>query len=209
MMHVYDISWPIMPTMTAYKDKQVVQIVASKTFAEHGARESLITLSSHTGTHIDAPAHFLQHGMTIDEQGPTVATGVAHVVDMMHVDMIDAAALASVELHKHTIILFKTKNSLKDSCAPFDTQFVYITADAAQMLVDADVQAVGIDYLGIERNQQDHATHRLLLQQGIAIIEGLRLHHVPAGTYFLCCLPLNIVGCDGAPARAILFQQSL
>lgn len=207
-MKVYDISWPIMPTMTAYKNKQVVAIESTKSFAEHGVRESIISLGSHTGTHIDAPAHFIADGMTVDQMGALAAVGPAHVIDMMHVNgAITADTLANIQFEPQQIVLFKTKNSLKEVCDPFDPEFVYIDATAAQTLVTAGVRAVGIDYLGIERNQPDHATHTLLMQAGCTIIEGLRLRDVPVGTYFLCCLPLALIGCDGAPARALLFES--
>lgn len=207
-MKVYDISWPIMPTMTAYKNKQVVTIERTKNFAEHGVRESIITLGSHTGTHIDAPSHFIADGMTIDQIGALAAVGEAQIIDMMHVEgAITAEMLTNVHLEPQQIVLFKTKNSLIDVCEPFDPAFVYIDTTAAQALVTAGVRAVGIDYLGIERNQPDHATHTLLMQAGCTIIEGLRLRDVPVGIYFLCCLPLAVIGCDGAPARALLFEN--
>jgi arylformamidase len=206
-MKVYDISWPITPTMTAYKNKQVVDIKETKNFAEHNVRESIITLGSHTGTHIDAPSHFVADGMSIDQIGALAAVGPAQVIDMMHVEgAITADMLTNIHLEPQQIVLFKTKNSLKEIDEPFDQNFVYIDASAAQALITAGVRAVGIDYLGIERNQPDHATHILLLQAGCTIIEGLRLREVPIGTYFLCCLPLAIIGCDGAPARALLFE---
>jgi arylformamidase len=207
-MQVYDISWPISSAMTAYKDKHVVAIQQVKRFEEHGARESVITISSHSGTHIDAPSHFVADGMTIDQIGPLAGVGPAHIIDMMHVEgAITAAILEQITLEPEHIILFKTRNSLKAPDAPFDPNFVYVDASAAAVLVAAGVRGVGIDYLGIERNQPDHPTHALLLQAGCTIIEGLRLHDVPAGCYFLCCLPLAVIACDGAPARAVLFEN--
>lgn len=204
-MNIYDISWPIFNGMTAYKDRSVVEIKPTKTFEKDGVRESLITLGSHTGTHIDAPAHFLKDGRTLEEMNPLLCVGPALVIDMTHVEgCITAADLQAINLGPRKIVLFKTKNSAHKVEDPFDPNFIYVDASAARVLVQQHVQAVGVDYLGIERSQPDHETHRALLEYEIPIIEGLRLNHVPAGEYFIWCLPLNIPGIDGVPARAVL-----
>ncbi len=104
----------------------------------------------------------------------------------------------------NSIVLFKTKNSLLECDALFNPVFIFLAPDAAQLLVEKQVKAVGIDYLGIERGQPDHATHVTLLAKNIPIIEGLRLKDIKAGSYFLCCLPLAIQGLEAAPARAVL-----
>jgi len=100
--------------------------------------------------------------------------------------------------------LFKTKNSALKNNAPFDPEFIYLDKTGAKYCVEQKIKAVGIDYLGIERNQPGHETHALLLENNIGIIEGLRLAHAEADQYFLICLPLLIPGADASPARAIL-----
>ena len=207
-MTIYDISWPISPYMTAYKDKKTVTFNWTKEFEQDHVRESIITLSSHSGTHIDAPAHFLREGAPINHVSITTFSGPCTIFDMTHVhEAISHNDLASLPINKETIILFKTKNSSLEPTAPFNPQFVYLDASGAAYLAEKQIQAVGIDYLGIERNQPNHETHTTLMNNNIAIIEGLRLDHVTPGSYFLWCTPLAIVGLEAAPARAVLIQE--
>ncbi len=193
--------------MTAYKNRSSVQIEQVKKFERDEVREALLTLSTHTGTHVDAPAHFIKTGSTTDQVALTSTIGPCVVIDMTHcIDAINRDDLVAVDdqLSRDIIVLCKTRNSRRAATETFDPLFVYLTADAAAYLVERMVRAVGIDYLGIERNQSGHETHIQLLSAGIGIIEGLRLEHVNSGSYFLWCLPLLIVGADGAPARAVL-----
>lgn len=207
-MKVIDISWPISAEMTAYKDRKVVQLDAIKAFEKDGVRESIITIGSHTGTHIDAPSHFLKDGKTIDKIVLEKFIGECSVLDLSDVvDAITADHLSMYEIAPDDIILLKTMNSDYQPTDPFLKDFVYLDASGAQYLADQGVRAVGVDYLGIERNQPEHDTHTLLLQEEIPIIEGLRLAHVQEGYYSFICLPLAVQGIDGAPARAILFAQ--
>ena len=209
-MNYIDISWPISSDMTAYKDRSVVRIIPTKNFEHDAVRESLITLGSHTGTHIDAPAHFIVDGVTTDALSLDATVGPCVVIDMTHcVDVITYADLiaSGAHLEQGSRILFKTRNSVHKPTDPFDPDFVYIDRQAAEYLSELKLQSVGIDYLGIERNQKGHETHIALLSAGVVIIEGLRLEAVTAGDYFLYCLPLALVGTDGAPARAILVKQ--
>lgn len=204
---IIDISWPISQNMTAYKDKKVVVVTHTKTWEADKAREALITLGTHTGTHVDAPPHFMQNGPTIDRLDLATLIGRCTVFDMTHIDdCIKADDLKDLAILEDQIILFKTKNSALDPNAPFNPQFIYLNRSGAQLLAAQNVRAVGIDYLGIERGQQGHETHLCLLEKNIPIIEGLRLDHVPAGGYFFCCLPLALDGLEAAPARAILMQ---
>jgi arylformamidase len=207
---IIDISWPISPTMTAYKNKQTVVFTPIKTFETDKARESLISMSTHAGTHVDAPYHFLQQGITIDNFDLNSLVGPCKVIDLSHCDeKITAADLEKQSINQGDRILLKTKNSKNEASAPFNPNFVYLAADAAQYLASKKILTVGIDYLGIERAQPNHETHRVLFENNITIIEGLRLDHVQAGTYFLCCLPLKLQGLDAAPARAILLGTNL
>ena len=191
--------------MTEYKDRRVVELQATKVFERDGARESLITLGSHTGTHVDSPAHFIKNGLSIEQVPLSSLIGPCQVIDMTACDGVIAASdLSHCTLAAHARVLFKTKNSFLDANASYNVAFTYLAADAAAWLVKQGVMAVGIDYLGIERSQPDHKTHELLLSNNIAVIEGLRLAAVVPGDYFLICLPLRIDGLDAAPARAVL-----
>lgn len=207
-MNIIDISWPITDGMTEYKDRKTVYITTIKSFAQDQVRESTLTLHTHTGTHIDAPAHFLHDGNTIDQISLSHYIGTCSVVDFTTVDQaITAEELKKITIEPEAIVLFKTKNSRLKTDKPFDPNFVYLDASAATLLVEKKVKSVGIDYLGIERNQPTHITHKILLQNNIGIIEGLRLEHVQPGSYFLCCLPIALVGLDAAPARAVLLES--
>lgn len=204
---IIDISWPVCEGMTAYKDRKVVAITHTKTWEQDQAREALITLGTHTGTHVDAPPHFMEHGVTIDQLDLSKLVGPCTVIDMSHVDdHIGMDDLKNIEIQPDQIILFKTKNSVLESNASFNATFIYVHQSAAAFLAEKNVRAVGIDYLGIERGQPCHETHLRLLEKNIPIIEGLRLAQVQPGEYFFCCLPLALQGLEGAPARAILMQ---
>jgi arylformamidase len=205
---IIDISWPLSAQTTAYKDKKVIQFHATKTFAADKARETLLTLGSHSGTHVDAPSHFLEQGSTLDAYRLEQLVGPCLVVDVTHVqEKITKDYIQHIGIKAGYRVLFKTRNSLLDATAPFDPQFVYLDASAAEFLVTLGIVAVGIDYLGIERNQPERHTHLAFLRNNIPIIEGLRLAHVQTGEYFLSCLPLACVGLDGAPARAVLIEN--
>jgi arylformamidase len=204
-MNLIDISWPLSPEMTAYKDRTVVEFTATKTYDQDGVRESVIRLGAHSGTHIDAPAHFLSAGTTVDQLALMTINGPCTVIDCTTVtDCITAQFLQTQSINRDDRILLKTRNSFLAHNNRFNSTFVYLDALAAAYLVQCGIQAVGIDYLGIERAQPGHETHSTLMHNGITIIEGLRLAHVNAGPYELICLPLAIVELEAAPARAVL-----
>jgi len=206
-MKVIDISWPITPKATEYKDKETIIFEEIKTFEHDRVRESKMTFISHTGTHIDSPSHFIKDGKTIDQMSLSRCIGACNVLDLMQVaDSIGMQDLKSFAINPGDIVLLKTKNSLCKADDPFSYDFIYLDEGGANYLVDRGVRAVGIDYLGIERGQSDHPTHKALMKNDVAIIEGLRLEHVAPGEYFFCCLPMFLVGLDAAPARAVLIE---
>lgn len=206
-MKIYDISWQISSAITGYKDKKVVNFHPAKSFYADGVRETTITMSAHTGTHVDAPSHFARDGKTIDQIELSSMVGKAKVFDMSAVsDGITRDHLENLQIDAGDIVLFKTVNSAMQAIDKFKPNFIFLEVSGAQLLVDRKVRAVGIDYLGIERGQLDHLTHNLLFKHDITIIEGLRLQDIPQGTYFLCCLPLYTIGIEAAPARAILIE---
>jgi arylformamidase len=205
---IIDISWPISPTMTSYKNNKPVIFTRLKDFASDGVRDANIQLNTHAGTHIDAPAHFLATGKTIDQVPLESLIGNAVVIDLTNVQ----EAITDLDLQKHVfassdIILLKTKNSALSTQATFDFKFVSLAPSGATLLATRGVKAVGIDYLGIERNQPNHETHTILLKKEIPIIEGLRLDQAEPGRYQFYCLPIAIMGLEAAPARAILIKN--
>jgi len=207
-MKIIDISWPISVATTGYKDKKSVIILDNKSFDRDNARDTMLTLSSHTGTHVDAPSHFLRDGKTIDEMDLSKLIGKCRVIDLSTAeDQITGAHLENHEINAGDIVLLKTTNSLQQPTDKFNPHFIYLGVGGANYLAEKKVKAVGIDYLGIERGNPDHETHTTLFHANIAVVEGLRLGHVNPGVYDFICLPLNVIGTEAAPAIAILIAK--
>ncbi len=171
---------------------------------------SQLELGAHTGTHMDAPVHFVRGGTGIDDMPVDTAIGPARVIPISDRESIKVEELAGHDIQPGERILFKTYNS--ECCWDTDSfveDFVYLSAPAAEYLVERGVRLVGIDYLSVGGFQADgEETHQALLNAGIWIIEGLDLKHVLPGRVELVCLPLRIAGGDGAPARALVRQLS-
>lgn len=170
---------------------------------------SLIDMGAHTGTHMDAPAHFVRGGIGIDTMPLGTAIGSARVIAIDDPESIKPDALLRHRIRHGERILFKTANSAR--CWDRDgfvEDFVYISAAAAEYLAERQVRLVGIDYLSVGGFSADgRETHQALLNAGIWIIEGLNLARVHPGRVELICLPLKIAGADGAPCRAIVRQM--
>lgn len=206
-MKIIDISWPLTENMTQYKDVELFTATHITT-PTSGAMETHISICSHTGTHVDAPAHFIADGKTIDQISLEKLLGACRVIDLTNVqEKISHTDIEPHDIKQDEIVLFKTTNSFINPLDRFNYAFVYITHDAALYLASKKIKALGFDYLGIERNQPDHPSHKALMVAGIPIIEGLRLMNVNAGSYFFCCMPLLLPGSDAAPARAILIED--
>ena len=168
-----------------------------------------MSLSAHTGTHMDAPRHFVRDGKTMEALPLTAVMGPCRVIAIKHQSVITAAELAPHKLKRGERVLFKTRNSTRSwrlaGKSIFDENFVYIPADTARFLVEKGVQTVGVDYLSVGGYKKDGVEcHQIMLGAEIWIIEGLDLSKVKPGKYELVCLPLKITGADGAPARAVL-----
>jgi arylformamidase len=162
--------------------------------------------SAHIGTHMDAPRHFLAHGHGMESMPIEAVIGPARVIAIQDSDLIRVRELDQHHLRPGERILFKTRNSdhlWKTN--DFHEQFVHIPQDTAAYLAGLKVRTIGVDYLSVGGYETDSAeTHQALLSAGIWLIEGLNLQHVEPGEYQLVCLPLKLVGSDGAPARAVL-----
>jgi arylformamidase len=204
---LYDISMPIYPGMPVYKNKpeKQPQIRTVQDFTTHTVFESRVDLDVHTGTHVDSPLHMLPEGGTMQTIPLERLVGPCRVLDLSHVNGgITKNDLEPYNIRNGERVLFKTKNSIQNE---FDPEFVYLAEDGARYLVETGVQLVGIDALGIERNQQGHPTHKQLFHAGIVIVEGLRLQDVPEGTYFLVAAPIKLVDTEAAPARVLLIED--
>ncbi|HMC56496.1 MAG TPA: cyclase family protein [Gemmatimonadaceae bacterium] len=173
---------------------------------------SVLSLGAHSGTHVDAPMHFVRDGMTIDRIPIEPFVGPARVIDVPDsVQAIDAAVLGRYSWRGAERVLFRTRSSVRGwmSSSTFHRDFAYIAPDAAQLLADAGVRLVGIDYISAEQfGAAAPLAHRTLLGRNIPIVEGLVLVDVPAGDYDLVVLPIKVAGREGAPARAILRPRS-
>lgn len=205
-MRVLDISVPNGPGQHVYPGDPEPRIDSVRKI-ENGdvANLSLLTMGSHTGTHVDAPYHFIKDGARLGQVSMDRMVGEALVADLRGRTQVDAAALKDVPLRAGDILLCLTDNSARWSAPSFQRDFTFITKDAADQLVERGVKAVGIDYLSIEQfGSPDFPVHRRLLGEGIFVIEGLDLGAVIPGRYTLVCLPLKFPELDGAPARAVL-----
>lgn len=164
-----------------------------------------ITMGAHSGTHVDAPYHFLADGATVEQLPLEILMGKARVVEISAREKIERSDLETLDLRDDLRVLIKTRMSGQLRVAHFQEDFVYLTPDAATYLVQAGIKLVGIDYLSVEQfGSHDFAAHHALLGAGVVIIEGLDLSQVEPGEYEMACLPLRLVGADGSPARVVL-----
>lgn len=163
-------------------------------------------MSAHTGTHMDAPLHFVPNSPTMEAMPIDATVGPARVIRIAHPTAIHRAEIEPFAIQPGERILFRTANSDLDwGNLPFNEDFIYIARDAAEYLAECGVRSVGVDYLSVGGFKQDSVeTHVALLGKGIWVMEGLVLGCVEPGDYDLVCLPLKWVGAEGAPARAIL-----
>jgi len=162
-----------------------------------------LKFSAHTGTHMDAPLHFVNNGESIDNLPLTATIGPARLLQIEHPEFITAEELTRYDIQPGERILFKTRHYWDSP--DFVTKFVHVNVAAARHLVERKVQTIGIDYLSIGAYEGDGVeTHQILLGAGVWVIEGLHLTHLEPGNYELICLPLKILGGDGAPARAVV-----
>lgn len=211
-MQIFDISLTISPNMPIWPGDPLIELELIDSI-DGGALANVSRLSAsvHIGTHIDAPHHFMNDGRTVEQLPLEVLTGPCYVAQLPDgVEVITAEALDGISLPKDVKrILFGTSNSRfwsRDE-TEFQKDFVAVTEDGAQWLVDHGLQLVGVDYLSVAPYGDAVPTHRILLQAGVIVVEGLDLSAVPRGFYDLYCLPLKLLGAEGAPARAILIRR--
>jgi arylformamidase len=205
---VWDVSVRDRPGMHVYPGDPALEVTQIRAIARGDAANlTHLALGAHTGTHVDAPAHFLPDAPTLEQVPLDRMVGDASVLDLRGRRFIDAAALRPHAIQTGDIVLFKTDNSALWERDGFQEGFTYLTRDAAELLVELGVKTIGMDYLSIEQfGSRDFEVHKILLGAGVLIIEGLDLRAIGAGPYGLACLPLNLQGVDGAPARAVLMR---
>ena len=210
-MQIHDISLPISESLVVWPGDPPVRIT-QPLHLDRGdeATVSHLDMGAHTGTHVDAPAHFVPGGSGIDALDLNALVGPALVVHALEADALSADVLATLPIPSGTErVLFRTRNSelWARGERAFQEGFVAITEDGARWLIERGARLVGVDYLSVAPFDDVTPTHRALLQAGIVPLEGLNLSGIEPGVYQLVCLPLKIVGSDGAPARTILIEQ--
>jgi arylformamidase len=210
-MRIYDVSVRLSEATPTYPGDPGIEIRSWKSLADgDSANVSLLHMGAHAGTHVDAPAHFIEGAGRVESLSLEALIGEAQVVEVPeNITSIDAGFAAANCQPGRERILFKTRNSnfWSGEDHVFHTDFTHIDLSAAEYLVSQGAKLVGIDYLSIERFKSEmYEIHLALLSKGIVILEGLDLREVVAGIYELICLPLRIAGGsgDGSPVRAVL-----
>lgn len=200
-----DVSVTVRPDMPIYTGNPGVVVELTKSISRGDpANVSYLKLGAHTGTHVDAPRHFIPEGEDASELSLEPLVGPCAVVDATaEPGPLGRAVVASLDIPAGVErVLLKTSNSALWERDTFESNFVRLNAEGANELVERGIRLVGIDYLSVG----DPDAHLVLLRAGVGVIEGLDLRGVDRGDYFLVCLPLKIAGSDGAPARALLWS---
>ena len=209
-VETYDISVglgeesPVYPGDVPYSKETTSTIAAGANY-----NLSAIRLSAHSGTHIDAPAHYIEGAKTLDMYPLERFILTAHVIFIEDDESIESDMLKHADIKAGEAVLFKTHNSVSGlyKSDTFSERFVYLSKEAAKLCVDLGISLVGIDYISIERYGDDDApVHHMLLKNDVLILEGINLNKVPSGRYMLAALPLKIKNLEAAPARAILLR---
>lgn len=203
---IYDISLTIHPGMVVWPGDVKVKSNISKS-TERGDFYNLSQwqMSAHTGTHIDAPLHFIRGAPGIDSIDLEILLGKARLFQLPEVKYIDRNVLERLNLEGVTRLLLGTTNSSLLKQPEFSQDYVYATEDAARYMVEIGIKLVGIDYLSIgDYKDNEQTAHHILLGAGVVIVEGIDLSGIPSNDYELICLPIKLENSDGAPARVLL-----
>lgn len=212
-MKIYDISLPISAKMVIWPNSPKPKITL-KAASSDKAATTKITMTSHVGTHVDAPRHFLKKGTTVDEIDPNKLVGSCKVIDLTNFFKtggpaeIGWAHFGTFKIKKGDRLLLKTGNYKFLSAKKFTKDYISLSQDAAKNLIKRQIALIGTDYYGIEKKSNPgHPIHKLLLEAGIVVVEGLDMTDVPGGEYQMACAPLKLVGADASPARVFLFKE--
>ena len=209
-----DVSYPYTENMAIYPNNPEFVLKRVQDL-ERGdsANVSSITIGTHTGTHMDAPSHFIAEGKTIDQLPLEAMTGVAKLLDLLGNEEITRDVLMKYDIEANDIIILKTDNSKVFHGDIILADYVTLDYMAAEYLVEKKIKMVCIDYMTIERPRAKRVVgkniHDILLSKEILIAEALDLASVTEGTYQLFCFPINIVGADGVPTRIVLSKGDI
>ena len=210
-MIIHDISLTLTEGMLTYpKDVRYRRTLQRDLSAGDSSNVSVLEMSAHTGTHVDAPRHYYQDGYGADEIPLSHLFGPVFVADCRGAAAVTAELLARIMPAHTKRLLLKTDNSqilTTPKGTDFRQEYVYLNADGAAFLTGRGVLLVGIDYLTVDGfGLPDKPAHHSLLGKNVVILEGIDLSAVEQGEYFLACAPLKLADSDGAPARAVLME---
>jgi arylformamidase len=208
-MKLIDVSVPIDGNLPTYPGNVPFSLEPTKRISGGASSNvSAIHMSVHTGTHVDAPRHFFDNAAGVDALPLEMLMGRTRVVEVTSRRGIGPDDLSSVDLSEELRVLIKTHNSRYWGSPEFQPGYVGVTDAGARHLIEHGIKVLGVDYLSVEEFKKPGApAHHLLLGGGTIVIEGLNLRDVEPGVYEMYCLPLRIVGADGAPARVVLRQS--
>lgn len=207
-MKFYDVSMTITKDMQVYKNVEAKKPVFenASNFDNGSSYETILKFNLHTGTHMDFPLHMIKNGETSDSLDLNRLITQVKVYDLTHLaDAIKDEDLIDLNIQESDFVLFKTRNSFEDF---FNFKFIYIHESASIYLAEKKIKGVGVDGLGVERDQKGHPTHKHLMHADITIIEGLRLKDVEPNTYMMYALPIKIEHVDALPLSVILVEES-
>ena len=209
-MELFDISLTISEELPIWPGDPQIKLTRISSITEGDtANVTHLSAAVHIGTHVDAPDHFLGNGQTVDEIPLDLLVGPTLVVEIGSRGNITEEDLHHAGIPKETRrILFKTSNSRlwESGEREFQEDYIGLAPGGAEYLVESGIEVVGVDYLSVAPFHDAETTHKILLEKGILIIEGLDLSRIDPGEYTLLCLPLKISDSDGAPARALLMR---
>ena len=212
MEDIIDITVPLTTDIPVWPGSRGIQITPVKKIEKgDSSNDSRVDFNLHTGTHIDAPRHFVQNGRTIEQLSLDIFVGSCFVVDMQDAADVTPENLSALNLPCDIKrLLIRTRNSelWGEHTSEFKKDFTAFTNEAAQWIVDKGIKLIGVDYLSVQRYSDGPETHQILLGADIVILEGLNLSNVQAGFYELICLPMKLVDTEAAPARVVLRRKS-
>lgn len=212
-MVIHDISVILGEQNITYPgDPSFVREVLASSAGATETETSRLSLCAHSGTHLDAPAHFVPGGRRLDDYAPADFMMPAQVVEILNPEAVTAEDLEDVRTNPGEALLFRTGNSHSGRVVSgtFSDRYVYIAADAAHWCVDRQLRLVGLDYISVDRyDDSETPAHRLLLGAGVLALETINLAEVRPGRYTLICLPLRIRSAEGSPVRAVLVEGDL
>jgi arylformamidase len=212
-MRVLDLSHPLSPDMPVYPGTEPPSLNQATTIEADGFAEKLLRLYSHTGTHVDAPAHMIVGGETLDSLGVSAFAGKALVVDALGPGRIqlDSLLARADEIAKADFVLFRTLWSRRWGTPKYFVGFPVLDRDATQWLAGRGLKGVGFDAISADPvGSTGFENHLALFRAGMVIVENLRgLEELTSGNFIFSCMPLAITGGDGSPVRAVaIYQQS-